>query len=102
MKIKKGDTVKIITGKDAGKTGKVIKAFPRRNKIIIEGLNLYKKHRRPRREGEQGEIIKIARPIDVSNAMIVCSSCKKTTRVGFKQEGDKKMRVCKKCNAILS
>ncbi len=101
MKIKKGDTVKIIKGKDAGKTGKVLRVFPDINKLSVEGLNLFKKHVRPKKQGEKGEVVQVTRPLFVSNAMIVCPSCKKPTRVGSKKEGDKKFRLCRKCKATF-
>ena len=101
MKIKKGDTVKIIKGKDAGKTGKVLHVFPDVNKLSVEGLNLFKKHARPKKQGEKGEVIQVTRPFSASNAMIVCSSCKKPTRIGSKKEGEKKFRMCRKCKALF-
>ncbi|GIW67414.1 MAG: 50S ribosomal protein L24 [Candidatus Parcubacteria bacterium] len=97
MKIKKGDQVLIIKGKDRGKVGKVIKALPKESRVIIEGLNLVKKHIKPRREGEKGKIIEVPRPISVSNVKLVCPNCHKATRVGYKFEGQKKFRYCKKC-----
>lgn len=101
MKIRKGDTIKIITGKDKGKTGKVLKSFPKKDKVLIEGLNLYKKHVKPKRQGESGQIVAIPRPIDVSNIMIMCSNCGKAVRVGFKMDGENKTRYCKSCQAII-
>ena len=101
MKIKKGDTVKILAGKDRGKTGKVIKVDPKSEKVIVEGLNVYKKHMRPKRQGEKGEIVKISRPMNVSNSMIVCPNCKQATRVGFRLEKDNKFRYCKKCQSRI-
>src|SRR3989344_6644357 len=98
MKIKKGDNIKIIKGKDKGKTGKVLRVLNKENKILAEGLNIFKKHSRPKKQGEKGEIVQVNRPIDVSNAMIVCSACGKTTRVGYRMNNDKKERFCKKCN----
>jgi len=97
FKIRKNDTVLIITGKDCGKTGKVIKMFPKENKAIIEGLNLRKKHRRPRRAGEKGQIIEYPAKIHISNLKLICPKCSKATRVGFKLEAGQKFRVCKKC-----
>lgn len=97
MKIKKGDTVLIIRGKDQGKTGKVIKALPKENCIVIEGLNLVKKHIKPKRRGEKGKIIEVPRPIYVSNVKLICPNCHQPTRVGYKLEGDQKYRYCKKC-----
>lgn len=99
MRIKKGDTVKILTGKDRGKSGKVIKVYPQAGKLTVEGVNIYKKHSRPKRQGEKGEIVSVVRPIRVSNAAFVCSKCGKPARLGFKIDGERKVRYCKKCNA---
>ena len=101
MKIKKGDTVKIMAGKDKGKTGKVSKVFPLEEKIIVEGVNIKNKNMKPRKQGQKGHVAQIVAPFNVSNAMIICSSCGKTTRIGYKTEGEKKMRVCKKCNGTI-
>jgi large subunit ribosomal protein L24 len=98
MRIKKGDTIKKIAGKDKGKQGKVTRTIPSAGKIVVEKMNMIKKHVKPRRDGERGQRVEIAAPFDVSNAMIVCPSCGKTTRVGYKLTKDKKVRVCKKCN----
>jgi large subunit ribosomal protein L24 len=97
MKIKKGDTVLIISGKDKGKKGKVLEAFPRQNKIVVEGVNIVKKHRRPRREREKGQIVEIPKPIDVSNVKLVCSKCGQAVRVGYRVTEKGKYRFCKKC-----
>ncbi len=101
MNIKKGDTVKILTGKDRAKTGKVSRVDVSSGKVFVEALNLYKKHVRPKRQGEKGEIVSIARPMDISNVAIVCGSCNKQTRVGHRMDGDKKVRVCAKCKATI-
>lgn len=101
MKIKKGDTIKIISGKDKGKTGKVLKVLIKKNKVLIDGLNLYKKHVRPKREGEKGQTVSVPRPMNVSNAMLVCSSCAQTTRVGYGFNNKTKKRICKKCEATI-
>jgi len=97
MKIKKSDTVLIISGKDRGRKGKILKTFPKKRKILVEGINLKKKHFRPKREGEKGEILQVPAPIQVSNVKIICSKCGKTTRIGFRIIGGKKYRICKKC-----
>jgi len=97
MKIRKDDTVLIISGKDKGKKGKVLKAFPKKRKVLVEGVNIRKKHIRPRREGEKGQIVEIPTPIDVSNVKLICPKCKKATRVGYKIMEQKKYRICKKC-----
>jgi len=98
MKIKRGDTVLIISGKDHRKSGKVSEVFLKENKIIIEGLNIVKKHVRPKREGEKGQRVEVPRAIDVSNVKLICPKCKKATRIGHKVIEKNKIRVCKKCN----
>lgn len=112
MKIRKGDTVKIIIGKDRGKTGKVLQVLRKEgknNRVVIEGLNLKYRHLRPRREREKGQRIMFPAPMDISNVMLVCPKCGKPTRVGYKVldkktelRKERKQRVCKKCGAILS
>lgn len=97
MKIKKGDTVKMLAGKDCGKTGRVLQSFPQDKKIIVEGLNLIKKHSKPKKQGEKGQRIELPRRIDISDAILVCPKCGKTTRVGYKISNDLKQRICKKC-----
>lgn len=101
MRIKKGDNVKILAGKDRGKTGKVLRVDQASGRIAVEGLNVWKKHARPRREGEKGEIVSVTRPLQASNVALVCPSCHEATRVGAKLEGEKKSRVCKKCGAVI-
>lgn len=98
MKIKKGDTVQIISGKDRGKTGKVFRVFPKSEKILIEGLALKKRHRRPKRAGQKGEVVLLSSPIHISNVMLFCANCNKGARAGFKfSDSDVKIRICKKC-----
>ena len=97
MKIKKGDTVLIISGKDKGKKGKLLQVFPKEKRILVEQVNLRKKHQKPKKGGEKGQIIQILAPISVSNVKLICSKCQKAVRVGYKLEGNKKDRVCKKC-----
>lgn len=97
MKIKKGDTVKIISGNDKGKQGKVLRVFSSENKILIEGINLKKKHVRPKQQGKKGELVKIALPLEVSRVMLVCNKCGKPARVGYKFENGRKCRICKRC-----
>lgn len=99
MNFKKGDLIQIITGKDRGKQGKISEANPSSGKILVQGLNQYKKHQRPKKQGDKGEIISVSRYFNASNAMLVCGSCGKPTRVGHRIEGEKKSRYCKKCNA---
>jgi len=97
MKIRKGDQVLIISGKDKGRKGKVIEASPKEGRIVVGGINLRKKHMRPKKAGEKGQIVELPGPLSVSNVKLICPKCKKTTRVGYKLEGEKKYRVCKKC-----
>lgn len=105
MNIKKGDKVRILAGKDKGKTGKVLQVFPKYERVSIEGLNLLIKHMRPRREGERGQRIEFPAPMNISNLMLVCPKCGKPSRVAFKvtkgNNGNKKFRVCKKCDQIV-
>jgi len=101
MKIKRNDTVKIISGKDRGKTGKVTHVLRRENKIVVEGVNIRKKHTRPKRQGQKGQIVQMPMPIDVSNVMVICPSCNKSVRIGFRYEGEKKIRICKKCKGEI-
>jgi len=97
MKIKKGDKVIINAGKDNGKTGKVIQIFPQSGKIVVEGVNIIKKHIKARKEGQKGQKIELSSPFDASNASFFCEHCQKGVKVGYKTEGDKKVRICKKC-----
>jgi large subunit ribosomal protein L24 len=100
-KVRKNDQVKMIAGKDRGKTGKVIRVMPKDNKAVIEGLNLVKKHSRPRRQGEKGQRVSIPAAVDISNFMLICPKCSRTARIGYKISGDNKFRVCKKCNSEI-
>ena len=101
MKIKKGDTVLIISGKDRGRKGKVLKAFPKEQKVLVESINLKKKHVRPKREGEKGQIVQISAPIHVSNVKLICPKCEKATRIGYKIAENRKYRMCKKCGSEI-
>ncbi|MDD2578087.1 MAG: 50S ribosomal protein L24 [Candidatus Dojkabacteria bacterium] len=97
MRIKKGDTVKILYGKDKGKRGPVVAVDVKKEKVIVEGLNLYKKHIKGDGQSKTSEIITIEKPFPVSKIMLICPSCDKPTRVSSKIEDDKKIRICKKC-----
>lgn len=101
MKIKKGDTVVVIAGKDKGKKGKIIRALPADNKVVVEGVNMRKKHERARRQGAKGQVIEFAAPINVSNVAIEDPKTKKPTRIGYTFVGDKKVRIAKKSGAEL-
>jgi large subunit ribosomal protein L24 len=103
LKIKKGDRVRVLTGKDRGKTGEVMRAMPAEGKLIVEGVNVAKKHQRPTSATMQGGIIDKDMPIPVANVALICPSCGKPTRVGFKIDGDgTKVRICKKCNGEMA
>ena len=98
MKLKKGDNVILIAGKDKGKKGKIIKALPKDNKVIVEGLNMVKKHQKPRKSGEKGTTVSISMPINASNVMILDPKTGKASRIGKKKVGDKFVRVARKSN----
>lgn len=103
MKIVKGDKVKIIKGKDRGKDGVVDKVLLEENKIVIDGINVYKKHQKGSGDKNQGGIITINKPLRVENVRLICSKCSQPTRIGYKIEGDgKKYRVCKKCKEVIN
>jgi len=101
MKLKKGDNVLVITGKDRGRTGKIVRTFPEAEKIIVENVNMRKKRRKPRRQGQKGEMIEIGLAMDVSNVKLVCPKCTKAVRVRHKLTGENKYRACKKCGENL-
>jgi len=98
MKIRKNDTVLVIAGKDRGKKGKVLTVFPKNARILVEGVNLRKKHQKPKKQGEKGQIVSMPGPISVSNVKILCSKCGKPARIGYKLSEKNKVRICKKCN----
>ena len=105
MRIKKGDKVKVTTGKDKGKTGNVLQVFPSRNRASVEGVNLLIKHLRPQQQGEKGQRVEFPSPMELSNLALVCPQCGKTARVGYKFEDKgkkkKKVRFCKKCGETV-
>ena len=102
MKIRKNDTVIIITGKDKGKSGKVRRAFPKEDRVVVEGLNMIKRHSRAPRTTRQAGIIELEAPIRLSNVMLLCDKCGKPTRVGFRFLADgKKARICNACQEVI-
>jgi len=102
LKIKKGDRVVVLTGKDRGKRGEVMRAMPLERKVIVDGVNVAKKHQKPTRATMQGGIIDKDMPIPAANVAILCPSCGKPTRVGYKLDADgTKIRVCKKCGGEM-
>lgn len=96
MKIKKGDNVIVLAGKDKGKKAKVLRALPKENKVIVEGVHVVKKHQKATQRGKKGETVEKTLPIHVSNVALVDPKDNKPTRVGYKIEGDKKVRIAKK------
>lgn len=105
MNIKKGDKVKILSGKDSGKTGKIIQVFPERNRVVVEGRNILIKHVRPRRQNEKGQKIEFPAAISDSNVQLVCPKCNKPARIGYKvltaEKRKRKVRMCRKCKELI-
>ena len=101
MKLKKGDNVKIMSGKDRGRTGAILMAYPEEGRVTVEGLNVFKKRSKPRKQGEKGQIVEVSRPMPVAKVMLVCPNCKEPTRIGGRIEGNRKVRYCKKCKATI-
>ncbi len=101
MKIKKDDIVFIRSGDDKGKKGKIIKVFPKDFKILVEGVNIQKKHQKPKKEGEKGQIIQKPAPIFASSAILICPKCQKKTKIAYLKNKKKKNRSCKKCRQII-
>ena len=101
MKIKKGDTVQVLSGNDKGKTGEVLEVIPKAQKVIVKGVNVRKKHVKARKQGEESGIIPLECAIHSSKLNVVCPKCGKPTRIGYQIEKDEKVRVCKKCGAKI-
>ena len=101
MKLRKGDLVTVVRGKDSGKTEKIVKVFTKENKVLVENVNQFKRHVKSRMPGQKSEIITLTKPLALASVRLVCPKCKKLSRVGFKMLKDEKVRVCKKCNAEI-
>lgn len=101
MKIKKGDNIIVTVGKDRGRNGRVERIFPEQELVLVPGLNEYKRHRKPQGQDRPGEIAIISRPLASSKVAIVCPRCKQPTRVGYRLDGAKKIRICRKCDNDL-
>ncbi len=99
MKIKKGDKVKVIYGKDRGREGKVERVYKNSRRVLIPGINIYKKHVKKSDQFPQGGVVELPRPLDVSKVMFVCPKCKSPARLGYDFKGDRKVRICKKCGS---
>lgn len=102
MHIRKNDQVLIIKGKDKGKKSKVLRVLPRQGKVLIEGVNIKKKHQRPKRQGEKGQIIERIAPLSIANVKLICPKCGKPTRIGCTIKEKKRCRVCKRCGEEIS
>ena len=101
MKLKKGDRVIVTSGKDKGKKGKIEKVFFEANKVLIPGVNLYKKHIRPQGENKPGGVVDVVKPLAVANVALICPKCNQPTRIGYQSTGAEKHRICKKCKAVI-
>lgn len=101
MKLKKGDEIKVVRGKDKGKTGKIEKVFSVTSKVLVTEINQYKRHIKGKAQGQKSEIVTIAKPLPVSNVSFLCPKCKMTARVGYTVEDNKKVRICKKCHQAV-
>ena len=101
MKIKKGDNVQVLSGNDKGKTGEVLEVMQKEDKVVVKGVNVRKKHVKARKQGDESGIIPVECAIPASKVNVVCPKCGKVTKVGYRVDNDKKVRVCKKCGAEL-
>lgn len=97
LHVKKGDQVKVLKGKDRGKTGKILRSIPSEGRVVVEKVNMVRKAMRPTQQNPQGGLTSIEAPLDASNVMLICPKCNEATRTGHKRENGKKIRVCKKC-----
>jgi large subunit ribosomal protein L24 len=97
MKLKKGDEVQVVAGRDKGKKGKIEKVVAKMNKVFVENINVYKRHLKGRIAGQKSEIVPISKPVPVASIMLVCPKCHLPTRVGFRVHNNDKIRICKKC-----
>lgn len=101
MKIKKGDEIKVVSGREKGKTGKVERVFAKEGMVLVTNVNMYKRHVKSKMQNQKSEIKTIAKPLPVANVMVVCPKCHEVTRMGYTIQGDKKTRMCKKCDQIV-
>jgi len=101
MKLKKGDNVKVVRGKDKGKTGKIDLVFPKIGKVLVNNVNLYKRHLKARSQTKPSEIVTLTKPLPQENVILICPKCHKETRVGYRIEKGVKSRICKKCEAEI-
>lgn len=101
MKLKRTDKVQVLAGRDRGKSGEVTRVIPADNKVVVDGINIAKRHTKPGGKNPRGGILEITRPIDAGKVALICPACKKPTRVGYEIKGKEKMRICRKCKASI-
>lgn len=101
MKLKKGDNIKVVRGKDKGKTGKIEKVFPKQRSLIVANINLFKRHLKARSQNQPSEIVSLTKPLHEESVVLLCPKCGKEARIGYKIEKGVKSRVCKKCNSEI-
>lgn len=101
MRIRKDDIVQVMVGKDRGKSGKVLVVDQKNERLMVAGVNMYKKHKRPTKQGEKGQIISLTRSLPVANVQLLCTGCGKPTRLGYRFVGEVKSRICKKCGVAV-
>jgi large subunit ribosomal protein L24 len=102
MKLLKNDTIKVLSGDDKGRTGKVTKLYPKENKVLVDGLNTYKKHLKNQSDQDSGGVVTLSRPLHVSKLQLICPQCHKPTRVTYSGTGSNKVRLCSKCHKPLT
>jgi large subunit ribosomal protein L24 len=101
MKLKKGDSIRVTSGRDKGREGKVDRVYAKQDKVLVKNINMYKKHVKKNEQMPQGGVVEISRPLSTAKVALVCPKCKKITRVGFRIDGSKKFRICRKCEAQI-
>ena len=101
MKLRTNDQIIVVRGKDKGRKGKIQKVFPKEGKVLIPGVNIYKKHLKPRGEGKPGGIVDKVLPLSISNVAFWCSKCNQRTRIGWQENKGEKNRICKKCGSMI-
>lgn len=101
MKLLKGDTVKVVTGKDKNKVGKILKVYANEGKVLVDNVNQYKRHLKKKSQNDTSQIVTLTKPMPIPNVALICPKCNRVTRVGLRWEKDKKVRFCKKCGKTL-
>ena len=101
MKLRKGDQIMVVRGKDKGKKAKIEKVLPKSNKVLVPGVNVYKKHVKPQGEKKPGGVVDVVKPFSLTNVQLICSKCNKVTRIGYQLNKNGKERICKKCQAVI-